>query len=85
MWPMNQAWNGEDERRFAGLKQQWVEANRREIEMATQMGEAIAHDDVKLIQDFDNRLRHQREQTEMIWDDYLPMLRRRNAPNDDNA
>jgi hypothetical protein len=82
---MIHAWNDEDEKKFAALKARWIEANAREMEIGALVRAASERDDVKVIQDLDNRRRHQSAITDLIWDDFLPLLRSRNAPSDDNA
>ena len=82
---MNQAWNDEDESKFADLKRRWIEANDHELEIALLVKEAQERDDVKSVEELDIRRRHQSGLSDLIWDDYLPLLRHRSAPNDDNA
>ena len=77
-------WNDQDEKNFAALKQRWIEANAKEIEIGLLVQAAADHDDAKVIQDLDNRRRHQSALTDLIWDDFVPMLRHRSRPSDDN-
>lgn len=79
------AWNDLDEKKFVALKQRWIEANAKEMEIGTLIQAARDQDDVKLIEDLDSRRRHQCAIADLIWDDYVPLLRSRNSPNDDNA
>ncbi len=82
---MDQGWNDADEKKFGDLKQRWLESNRLEIEIATLMSDACRRDDVREIENLDSRLQHQRDASEGLWDEYLPLLVRRSQPNDDNA
>ncbi len=82
---MDQGWNDADEKKFGDLKQRWLESNRQEIEIATLMSDACRRDDVREIENLDSRLQHQRDTSEGLWDEYLPLLVRRSQPNDDNA